>query len=180
MPDLKETLEQLKSEDMKVRNAAMEAAGPLGPTAVAPLAELMKLDVRTSGRDAKLALQNVVNYSGRPGAETEAKAVTAELLKVASSANHPRFIRGDALCWVGYIGGPDAIPALVKLLDDRVIREDARTALERIPGEQSLAALKKAESAGATDFRKNIQQSIRNRGLTGQTVGIGEGSKTMS
>jgi HEAT repeat protein len=180
MPDLKTTLEQIKSEDMKVRYAAFNAAGPLGPQAVAPLADLMKEDVRTVGRDAMLALQNIVNYTGRPGAQAEAKAVTEELMKVASSPNHPRFVRVDTLTWIGYIGGPDAVPGLVKLLDDRVIREEARTALERIPGDESLAALNAAAQKVTTDFRKNIQQSIRNRSLTSQTVGIGEGVKAVS
>jgi HEAT repeat protein len=179
MADLQETLTQLKSEDMNVRYTAWEAAGPLGAKAVAPLADLMKEDVRTVGKAAKLALQNVVNYAGRPGAGAEAKAVTAELLKVAgSTASRP--IRGDVLYWIGLIGGPDAVPALAKLLDDRVIREDTRTALERIPGEESLAALKAAAAKGATDFRKNIQQSIRNRSLTRETVGVAESVKAVS
>ncbi len=179
MADLQETLKQLKSDDMNERYRAWDAAGPLGAKAVAPLAELMKQDVTTIGKAGKMALQNVVNYAGRSGAEAEAKAVTVELMKVASSA-YPRPIRGDALYWVGLIGGPDAIPGLVKLLNDRIIREDARTALERIPGEQSLAALKAAAASGATDFRKNIEQSIRNRGLTRETAGIADGAKRVS
>ena len=177
MADLQETLRQLKSEDMNERYAAWEAAGPLGATAVKPLAELMKLDVRTIGKAGKLALQNVVNYAGKPGSEDDAKAVAKELMSVASDAHNPRMVRADALYFIGTIGSTEQIPGLTKLLSDRVVREEARQALERIPGDESLAALKTAVTTVQADFRKNIQQSLHNRGLTRETAGIKEESK---
>jgi aconitase B len=172
MADLQETLKQLKSEDMNDRYKAWDAAGPLGASAVKPLVAVSKMDNRTFGKAGKLALQNVVNYAGRPGAEDEAKAIAKELMQVAADPSNPRMIRADALYFIGTIGGSAEIPGLAKLLQDRVIREEARQALERIPGDESLAALKTAATTGATDFHRNIQQSLYNRALTNETIGI--------
>ena len=180
MATLQETLKQLKSDDMTERYQAWESAGPLGPTAVRPLAELMKLDVRTVGKAGKLALQNVVNYAGKPGSEADAKAVAKELMIVAADPRNPRMVRADALYFIGTIGGVEQIPGLVKLLADRVVREDARQALERVPGEESLAAMKTAATNVQADFKKNIQQSLHNRGLMRETVGIKEETKGVS
>jgi len=180
MADLEETLKQLKSEDMNDRFTAWEAAGPLGATAVKPLAAISKQDNRTIGKAGKLALQNVVNYAGRPGAEAQAKAVAKELMEVASDHQNPRMVRTDALYFIGTIGGSAEIPGLIKLLEDRVVREDARQALERIPGDESLAALKSAAATVQADFRKNIQQSLHNRALTRESVGIKDDSAAVS
>jgi HEAT repeat protein len=172
MADLKEVLKDVQSQDMNDWYKATQEAGALGHTAVKPLAELMKLDDRTKGRAAMLSLQAVVNTAAAPGNEAEKKLVAAELVKVASATSYPRMVRSDALYFLGLIGGPEDVPGISKLLADRMIREDARMALERIPGDESLQALRKAESSGATDFRKNIAQSVHNRGLTKETVGI--------
>jgi hypothetical protein len=172
MADLKEVLKDIQSQDMNDWYKATQEAGPQGHTAVRPLADLMKLDDRTKGRAAKLSLQAVVNTAAAPGNEAERKLVAAELVKVASATSYPRTVRSDALYWVGLIGGSEDVPGIAKLLADRMIREDARMALERIPGDESLQALQKAESSGATDFRKNIAQSLHNRALTKETVGI--------
>lgn len=172
MAELKEFLDQIKSNDVNVSYQASTTAGPMGAQAVMPLAEVMKLDIRTNGRAATLALQNIVHHAARPGAQTEARAVAEELLRVAAVPTQPRAVRGNCLYLVGFIGSPEAIPALVKLLDDRVIREDARMALERIPGDESLGALRKAAETAPADFRKNLQQSLHNRGLTYSTAGV--------
>ena len=82
----------------------------------------MKENVTTIGRAGKLSLQVVANYAGRPGAEAEAKAVSAELMKVASNTNFPRPVRGEILYLVGLIGGPESGPRSDrKLLEDRVV-----------------------------------------------------------
>jgi hypothetical protein len=178
MADLKQVVKEIESQDMNDWYKATQDASSLGPEAVKPLADLMKLDDRTKGRAAKLSLQAVVHNAAAPGNEAQKKAVAAELLKLASTPSYPRIVRSELLHWVGLIGGPDEVPGLAKLLSDRIIREDARMALERIPGDESLQALQKAATSGATDFRKNIAQSLHNRGLTKDTVGIKSASGT--
>jgi hypothetical protein len=172
MSDQQQVLKEIQSTDMNDWYKATQEAGPLGSKAVKPLADLMKLDDRTKGRAAKLSLEAVVNTAAAPGNDAEKRAVAAELVKVASITSYPRTVRSDALYWLGLIGGPADVPAIAKLLNDRTIREDARMTLERIPGDESLQALQKAGASGATDFRRNIAQSLHNRALTNETVGI--------
>ncbi|HSZ55181.1 MAG TPA: hypothetical protein VK797_05940 [Tepidisphaeraceae bacterium] len=172
MANLKQVLKEIQSQDAGDWYKATQEAGPLGPEAVKPLADLMKLDDRTKGRAAKLSLQAVVHTAATPGNEEQKKAVAIELLKFASITSYPRSVRSDLLYWVGMVGGPQQVPGLARLLNDRIIREDARMALERIPGDESLQALQKAAASGPTDFRKNLAQSLHNRALTQETVGI--------
>ena len=172
MADVKQVVREIQSQDAGDWYKATQEAGPLGPEAVKPLADLMKLDDRTKGRAAKLSLQAVVHTAAAPGNDAQRKAVAAELLKLASTPGYPRIVRSDLLYFVGLVGGAEQVPGLAKLLDDRIVREDARMALERIPGDESLAALKKASTSGATDFRRNIAQSLHNRALSNQTLGI--------
>ena len=98
MPDLQEFLNQIKSNDANTRFKAWEEAGPMGAAAIAPLADLMKEDDRYVGKAAKMAAQNIVHHAGRPGAADEAKAVSAELLKVAQS-RHTKMVRSDVLTY---------------------------------------------------------------------------------
>ena len=178
MSDLKQVLKEIQSTDASDWYKSTQEAGPLGPEAVKPLADLMKLDDRTKGRAAKLSLQAVVHTAAAPGNEAQKKAVAVELLKIASIASYPRIVRSDLLYWLGLVGGPDEVPGLAKLLNDRIIREDARMALERIPGDESLQVLKKAATSGPTDFRKNFAQSLHNRALTRDTAGIKSSAST--
>ena len=49
---------------------------------------------------------------------------------------------------------------------DKQLCEDARCALERLGGEKSVAALKTALSAAPDEFKPNIAQSLRARGVS--------------
>ena len=171
-------LELIEAENLSDWTRATQEAGRLGARAVAPLADKMKLDSRTKGRAAKLSLQAVVNYSARPGADVERKAVAVELLKIANQT-YPRMIRSDVLYWLGLIGGPEQVPGISRLLQIGLIREDARIALERIPGDESLKALQAAVQTALADFRRNLQQSLHNRALTRDSAGIKEGVRTV-
>ena len=44
------------------------------------------------------------------------------------------------------------------------LREDARMALERIPGKRAVTTLKNAFEKAPEDFKPNIAQSLRKRG----------------
>ena len=70
------------------------------------------------------------------------------------------------------IGGDESgdwlssVPALLdSLLSDADLREEARMALERIPGEESLSVLKSALDSVPEDFKPNLAQSLRARGV---------------
>ena len=84
-------------------------------------------------------------------------------------------VRSNALQLVGFIGDAKSVGGLVRLMKDKDIREDARLALERIPGslsESALKALAKAADENKEPFAGNVKQSIYNRALQPKTVGI--------
>ena len=91
---------------------------------------------------------------------------------MAAEANRPRIVRINALDWLSYIGDRESIAPLTKLLSDPVVREDARLTLEGIPGDESLAALRKAVDAAPDDFKPNLKQSIYARQLTPKNSGV--------
>ncbi len=171
MDNLQEFLDKIKSPDANVRYAAWRAAGPLGAQAVASLADLMASTDKGVAKAAQGALQAIVHHAGRPGAGGEARAVSEELLKVAASTR-PRMMRTDALNWLGFIGDRRAVPEIAKLLEDAEVREDARMALERIPGREAQRALERALETAPADFKPNVEQSLYNRRLKPETAGI--------
>lgn len=155
-------VEQLKSKDDQVRGKAWQAAGPCGAPAVKPLAELMQDAEMETARSAKRAIYQIIRYAGRPGAEEEARAVEAELI---SGLQNPKpSIRREILWMISEIGGDNSVEPAAALLKDSEVREDARCALQRIPGAKSLRALKTALTEVPEDFRFNIADSLRKRG----------------
>ena len=171
MIEAKDLLDQLQSPDANVRLNAWKSAGPAGANAVIGLGDLMASPDKSIAKCATGALQNVAHYAARPGAAKEAQAVTTALLKLADSTR-PRKVRAEALTLVGVVGDAHAVPTLTKLLADKDVREDARMALERIPGSASLSALKKAMAAAPDDYKPSLQQSIQARTVPPQNIGI--------
>ncbi|HZO88360.1 MAG TPA: hypothetical protein VFB38_08470 [Chthonomonadaceae bacterium] len=163
-------LEKIKSPDADVRYKAWREAGPMGAEAVVPLGELAASPDKGVAKAASGAMETIAHHAARPGAGAEAHAVSVELLKVAQTP-HPRMVRADALYLLGFTGDGRIVPGLARLLSDRELREDARMALERIPGSASLSALRQAARTASPDFRPNLEQSLHNRSLTPKTVG---------
>jgi hypothetical protein len=62
------------------------------------------------------------------------------------------------------IGDDDVVQPVARLLHDPELREDARAALERIPGKKSLAALQLALRNAPPGFKPAIAESLRVRG----------------
>ncbi|MBI3923021.1 MAG: HEAT repeat domain-containing protein [Armatimonadetes bacterium] len=171
MDELQGFLEKIKSEDAQIRYAAWRAAGPRGAAAIGPLAELIGSTDRGVAKAAREALQNITHYAARPGAQKEARAASAELLKVAASTAQ-KAVRAEALNFLGFVGDDRAVPGIRKLLADADVRDEARMALERIPGNASLQALQRAHKSAPEDFKPNLEQSLHNRRLTPATAGI--------
>ena len=119
------------------------------------------------GRAAKRAIWKIVRHVGRPGADREKRAVVAELIGLLGPAQ-PAAVRREAMWMLSEIGGDETVHALrqhPEILDDKELREDARCAVERIPGEAALQALKDALDRAPEDFKINIAQSLRARGV---------------
>ncbi|MCC6697140.1 MAG: hypothetical protein IT365_16045 [Candidatus Hydrogenedentes bacterium] len=163
-PPLEELLTALRSEDDVQRTQAWISAGAVGAPAVAPLAGLM-LDAQPEvARAAKRALWQVARHSGRPGAEADKAAVIAALL-AALAGERSDAVKREVMWMLSEIGGDESVAPLVSLLSNAELREDARMCVERIPGTASLDALKAALDAAPQDFKVNIAESLRKRGV---------------
>ena len=166
-------LTAMRSADMNERYAAWQSAGPFGADVINVLAELASSDDKGVALSATGAMEKVAHYAARPGAKLEAEKTTRELLKVASST-HPRMVRANAMHLIGLIGGNQAVGGLARLMKDKELREDARLALELIPGnlaETALKELAKAANDTKEEFGANLKQSLYNRNLSPKTAG---------
>jgi HEAT repeat protein len=157
-------IEKIQNTDDKVRGPAWQSAAPLGAPAVKPLAQVALTSPEMEvARAAKRALWTIVRQAGRPGADKERKAVEAELIPLLT-AGEPN-VRREFVWMLSEIGGDPSVKPLAALLADKDLREDARAALQRIPGRPSLAALKSALETAPVDYRPAIAVSLRVRGV---------------
>ncbi len=162
--DLQETLARLRGENDDARAKAWQQAGPLGATAVAPLTDLLAYDAREVARAAHQALRRIVHHAGRPGAPSSERVAVSRALADQLAIRNQEGVRRDLVWLLSEIGGDEAVPPLTTLLEEQPLRDDARMALERIPGRKSLAALQKALASAPPDFRPNLAHALRVRG----------------
>jgi HEAT repeat protein len=155
---------KIGDKDDKVRAEARDNAGEVGAPAVNVLAGVMTDPDFEVARAAKRALWKIVRHAGRPGADGERKPVVAELIALLGEKRDVP-VRREAMWMLSEISGDEAVDPVAALLSDKELREDARMVLERLPGEESLAALRKALRAVPPEFKINIAQSLRARGV---------------
>ena len=132
---------------------------------VTRLASAMSSDDRDLALRSKRLLWWAVRYAGRPGGETERSAIVAELV-AALATNASEMARREILWMLSEIGGDESVDPIAAMLSDERVRDDARMALERIPGNRSLAALETGLAHAPEDFRTNMAQSLRKRGVS--------------
>lgn len=155
---------KLRDKNDNVRANGLLNAVEVGAPAVKPLAKLMEDDDIEVSRAGKRALWKIIRNVGRPGAGDEKKAVVAKLIELLG-VEQSALVRREALWMLSEIGGDETVEAVAVLLSDEQVREDARMVLQRIPGRKSLEALKDGLKSAAMDFRPNIAQSLRQRGV---------------
>lgn len=155
---------EIKSENPDVRTDAWRGAGEVGAPAIQPLAALVADGEMEVARAAKRGLWRIVRHSGRPGADAEQQAVEVELVALLNS-DRPVELHREILWMLSEIGGDSCVESVASNISNEDLREDARMALDRIPGEASLAALEAALDGVPEDFRLNIAQSLRHRGV---------------
>jgi hypothetical protein len=115
-------------------------------------------------RAAKRAMWKIVRHTGRPGAPKARIAVVGKLCGLLG-ADQPVSVRREVLWMLSEIGGMQAIRPIAELLSDEHLREDARGVLERIPIERAVQALKAGFEVAPEDFKPNLAQSLRKRGV---------------
>lgn len=155
-----ELISSLQSPEKRWQAAA--GAASVGPDAIADLGRLMASDDPATAKAAGEALRKVVCAAAAPGSKDRAKAASG-LEGLITSAT-PRQVRSDALLLMGQVGGDAQVPALIALLREPDVREDARMALERIPGKRATQALERELQQASPGYRPAIQQSLRARG----------------
>ena len=154
----------IKNKDENIRAAAWQNAFTFGAPAAKPLAAAMTEQDLEISRSAKRALWNIVRHAGRPGADSIKKEVVAELIDLCTD-DRPTSVCREVLWMLSEIGGDDSVDVMAALLANKELCEDARMALQRIPGDKSLAALKAGLASAPENFRTNIAQSLRKRGV---------------
>lgn len=157
-----ELVAKIRSSDDKVRGPAWQGAGPCGAPAVKPLAAVLSDPDFEVARSAKRAIWQIVRYAGRPGAAKEAKSVTVELVSLLSGSAPA--VKREVLWMLSEIGGDDVVAPMASCLSDPELQEDARCALQRLPGRQAVAALRKAMASAREEFKFALAESLRARG----------------
>jgi HEAT repeat protein len=155
---------RIKDARAEVRTQAWLGAGKVGAPAIKPLAEVVTDEKLEVARAAKRALWQIVRHAGRPGAQRQKRRVETELIRFLAG-DQPASVRREVLWMLSEIGGNRSVKPIAELLSDRQLREEARMALQRIPGRRSLAALQAGLEAAPDDFKLNIAQSLRQRGV---------------
>ena len=150
-------------------SAASSATAPTGSSTTTSQVNISQLVPQLAAEDvevaraAKRGLWQLVRHASRPGAVDEQRAVGAEFTALLQQ-DQPPAVHREVLWMLSEIGSNESLPAIVALLKNTAVREDARMALERIPGPESLAVLRSALEAAPEDFKTAIAQSLRARG----------------
>ena len=159
-----ELIARIRDESDTVRTDASRNAGDVGAPAVKPLAAVMANEASEGARAAKRALWQIVRQGGRPGADAERKTVIAELIPLLADGQ-PGPVRREVLWMLSEIGGGESVEPIASVLSNKELREDARMALERVPTKRALQALKFRFKNAPEDFKPNMAQSLRKRGV---------------
>ena len=120
----------------------------------------MSGDDRAAALTSKRELWSTVRRAGRPDAANDKSAIVAQLIALLAK-DSPLNARRELLWMLSEIGGDESVAPIAALLADIDLREDARMALQRIPGGKSLAALQRGLVAAPEDFQRNIAQSSK-------------------
>ena len=159
-----ELVARTKQGDEKSRTKAWLSAPDIGAVAIKALCELMAEGELEVARAAKRGLWKIVRHAGRPRAGDEKNEVIAELISLLGT-EQPISVSREVLWMLSEIGGDESVSPIADALSNKYLREDARMALERIPGKKSLAALEASLKTAPEDFKLNIAQSLRQRSV---------------
>jgi len=159
-----ELMTGIRDDNAKVRTEAWQSAGEVGAAAVKPLARVMTNRELEVARAAKRGLWKIVRHTGRPGADNEKRAVVGKLVELLGD-EQPVPVRREVLWMLSEIGSRRSIKPIAALLSNRELREDARMVLQRIPSKGAVAALRAGLQSCPEDFKLNIAQSLRQRGV---------------
>ncbi|HOJ33095.1 MAG TPA: hypothetical protein PKY35_13300 [Candidatus Hydrogenedentes bacterium] len=155
-------LKNLSSPDPDVRMTAVKQAECLELADIPSLLQLIGDANFEVSRTAKMALDRVVASCGQVGKEEQKKQVTQALTDMLSSTLATE-VKREILRRLGILGDDSAVAAIRKLLLDEHLGEDAKMALERIPGESSVCALVEVLPQASPQMQISILGSLKKR-----------------
>lgn len=162
-PAITDLLANLQNEDPDVRTKAWRNAGNIGTPALPALARLASNAELEVGRATRRAMWQIVRASGRPEAAAEKSAAESQLIALLGEPL-PQRLKAEMIHMLAEIGGNKSVRVLDGLLDATEMREDARQALQQIPGPKSVDALRRALDEAPENFRVPIAAALRARG----------------
>lgn len=130
----------IRSGDVEVRQRAVEQARLIGTPLIVPLGQVMAGNDPATAKAALEALRVVAHHAARPGASSERRTASRELLKL-TNPTFPRHVRVEAIYLLGCVGTSEVVSGLAALLRERDVATEARMALQRIPGAASRRVL---------------------------------------
>lgn len=139
----------------------------LGDEALLELLKVAAKEGTSEGLAARKIAEAIVHTLSAKGDERRSSAVRA-LIK-AINFDLPVEAKRLATELLGYCGNDDAAIALANLLDDEALQEDARRALERIPGDASVKVLMDALPKAKGRFKAGLINSL---GMKRATIAI--------
>lgn len=158
----------IRSESADIRAETWKNAGSLGAKAVGPLGDYLAPKDPSSRQNAetakaaRAALTNIVTVAGLQGNEAERRAVAEELVRLLAP-KYPVEARREVLRLLGLIAGDEEVAAIASLLRDEALAEDARLALNQIPGDAAVEALAAALEEAPGPLRERIIDSLGHR-----------------
>ena len=166
---MKDFLNQVQNGDSPARYAALKVAAQYGPSSILPLADIMGGPDPTASRAAEECLKRIVHHEARPG-NSRKPAVAA--LEQTLTNNRPRKVRSLGLHLLGFLGDRSSVKAIVPVLSEPDLRENARMALEQIPDPAAERALSDAMRTASAEFKPGLQQSIHHRHQNSRDIGL--------
>jgi hypothetical protein len=171
--DLLTLLADILYGDSRARAEAIRRAPLAGTLSIAFLGRICRDGSPGAARAAWEAIQRIAFNATRPNAPAiESESAQAALCRIAGDAQNPRALRTAALRLVGCIGQSASVKPVAAMLTAPDMREEARAALEQIPAAEAETALRSALRSAPADFRPALEQSLKNRRLKWNEIGI--------
>lgn len=157
---------RIRSADDAVRLQARLEAPRHGAAVIPHLAEVWERGDLAASRTARFALTEVIHHAGRPGSTRAERAAVAKELVRLLSTDHSETVRRETLYEIASVGDGSVVSAVAACLDDsgREVAQTARLALERIPGPESVAALREAAEKASGDRKPDLLFSLGKKG----------------
>jgi len=159
-------LQQIASPDANVRQAAWLDAARYGAPAIPPLGKLMAGEDKGVARAARLAMEVIVANAGAPGGGGKRLDVSRALCDLVKT-KQPATVRAIQIRMLALVGGDEVVPTLSGLLADQDVGDDARQALQRIPGQAATDALLAALDRATPEKKPGFINALAHRGATG-------------